>query len=215
VRIAATPDRQIFHLQFAGTPPVWPLIQNGYPKSHLATSTVNQTVLPACSDTIFYYFLIGMSMIYKDRMTAKMDGDFVVFLIGMRLNKPWLLHKLLPVFGAMPKMLKELYSQPELGLIHHEMWFSRTIILVQYWRSIEQLMDYAKNKDAAHLPAWQAFNKAIGTDGTVGIWHETYKAGPGSYENVYANMPAFGLGKAGTLVQAKGHLKSASDRLNS
>jgi len=154
-------------------------------------------------------------MIYKDRMTAKMQGDFVVFLIGMRINKPWLLHKLLPVIGAMPKMLNELYRQPELGLIHHEMWFSRTIILVQYWRSMDQLMDYAKNKDSAHLPAWQAFNKAIGTDGTVGIWHETYQAGPGTYENVYANMPAFGLGKAGTLVQAKGHLKSAADRLNS
>ena len=77
------------------------------------------------------------------------------------------------------------------------------------------MQTFPKNKDSAHLPAWQAFNKAIGTDGTVGIWHETYKAGPGSYENVYANMPAFGLGKAGTLVQAKGHLKSASDRLNS
>ena len=76
-------------------------------------------------------------------------------------------------------------------------------------------MDYAKNKDSEHLPAWQAFNKSIGTDGTVGIWHETYKASPGTYENVYANMPAFGLGKAGTLVQAKGNLKSASDRLKS
>ena len=157
----------------------------------------------------------GVFMIYKDRMTAKMEGDFVVFLIGMRINKPWLLHKLLPVFGAMPKMLKELYSKPELGLMHHEMWFSRTILLVQYWRSLDQLIDYAKNKDAVHLPAWQAFNKAIGTDGTVGIWHETYMAGPGTYENVYANMPAFGLGKAGALVQAKGHLKSASDRLHS
>jgi len=152
-------------------------------------------------------------MIHKDRMTAQMDGDFVVFLIGMRINKPLLLHKLMPVFLAMPKMLRELYTKPELGLLHHEMWFSRTIILVQYWRSIEQLMDYAKNKDAAHLPAWQAFNKAVGTDGTVGIWHETYKAGPCSYENVYANMPAFGLGKAGTLVQARGHLKSAAERL--
>jgi hypothetical protein len=156
-----------------------------------------------------------MQMIYKDRMTAKMEGDFVVFLIGMRINKPLMLHKLIPVLGAMPKMLKELYTKPELGFIHHEMWFSRTIILVQYWRSIEQLMDYAKNKDSEHLPAWQAFNKSIGTDGTVGIWHETYKASPGTYENVYANMPAFGLGKAGTLVQAKGNLKSASDRLKS
>ena len=154
-------------------------------------------------------------MIHKDRMTARMEGEFVVFLIGMRINKPWMLHKLLPVFGAMPKMLKELYAQPELGFIHHELWFSRTVLLVQYWRSTQQLMDYARNRNAEHLPAWQAFNQSVGTDGTVGIWHETYRAGPGTYENVYANMPAFGLGKAGSLVQAKGPLKSASDRLKS
>jgi hypothetical protein len=152
-------------------------------------------------------------MIYKERMTAKMEGDFVVFLIGMRINKPLMVHRIVPVFAAMPKMLKELYKQPELGFIHHEMWFSRTIILLQYWRSIEQLLDYAKRKDSAHLPAWKAFNNAIGTDGTVGIWHETYKAGTGTYENVYVNMPAFGLGKAAALVEAKGDLKSAKDRL--
>lgn len=48
--------------------------------------------------------------------------------------------------------------------------------MVQYWRSMDQLLAYAKNKTAAHLPAWQAFNKAVGTDGSVGIWHETYAA---------------------------------------
>ena len=80
---------------------------------------------------------------------------------------------------------------------------------------MEQLIDYSKNKDSAHLPAWQAFNKAVGTDGSVGIWHEAYKAGPGTYENVYASMPAFGLGKAGNLSEAKGGLKSATDRLAS
>ena len=79
---------------------------------------------------------MGVPVIHKDRMTAQMDGDFVVFLIGMRINKPLMLHKLMPVFAAMPKMLRELYTKPELGLLHHEMWFSRTIILVQYWRSI-------------------------------------------------------------------------------
>ena len=44
-------------------------------------------------------------MISKDRMTARMDGDFVVFLIGMRINKPLAVHKYLPVLNAMPKML--------------------------------------------------------------------------------------------------------------
>lgn len=152
-------------------------------------------------------------MIHKERLTATLEGDFVVFLIGMRINKPWLIHKWFPVAQAMPRMLKELGRQPELGLLHAEMWFSRTILLVQYWRSMEQLLAYAKNKDAVHLPAWRAFNKAIGTDGSVGIWHETYQASTGRYENVYVNMPPFGLGKAGVLQPATGGRQSASGRL--
>jgi len=93
------------------------------------------------------------------------------------------------------------------------MWFSRTIILVQYWRSMDQLMAYARNRDAEHLPAWRAFNRAIGTDGSVGVWHETYQASPGTYENVYVNMPAFGLGRAGQLQAATGGRQSAAGRL--
>ena len=153
-------------------------------------------------------------MIHKSRMTARMEGDFAVFLIGMRINKPLLIHKWLPVMAAMPRMLKELYTQPELGLLSHEMWFSRTLILVQYWRSLDSLLAYAKARNAEHLPAWQSFNQAIGTDGSVGIWHETYVAKPGSYENIYGNMPPFGLGKAGTLVEAKSGLQSASGRIS-
>jgi hypothetical protein len=142
-----------------------------------------------------------------------MSGDFVVFLIGMRINKPLRIDKWLPVANAMPKMLKELYANPELGLIHHEMWFSRTLVLIQYWRSIEQLIAYSKNRNAEHLPAWQAFNKAVGTDGSVGIWHETYMVSDKKYETVYANMPPFGLGKAGTLVEARSGYQSATARL--
>jgi len=152
-------------------------------------------------------------MIHRTRLTATLEGKFVVFLIGMRINRPLLVHKWLPVASAMPRMLKELYRQPDLGLLHSEMWFSRTIIQLQYWRSMEQLLAYAKAKDAAHLPAWQAFNRAVGTDGSVGIWHETYEASPGGYENVYVNMPAFGLGRAGTLQEASGGRQSAAGRL--
>lgn len=93
------------------------------------------------------------------------------------------------------------------------MWFARTIIQVQYWRSIEQLLAYAKNKEAQYLPAWQSFNKAIGTDGSVGIWHKTYAVSAGSYENIYVNMPLFGLGRAGVAQVATGARQSATDRL--
>ena len=141
-------------------------------------------------------------MIRNERVTSSLEGDFVVFLIGLRINEPLKVNKWWPVTRAMPKMLEELGRQPELGFIHAEMWFSRTTIMVQYWRSMEQLLAYAKNKTAEHLPAWQAFNKAVGTNGSVGIWHETYVVEPGAHESVYVNMPTFGLGKIAGLRSA-------------
>ncbi|SEK09069.1 protein of unknown function [Variovorax sp. OK605] len=152
-------------------------------------------------------------MIRKERLTAKLEGDFVVFLIGMRINQPLKVHKWLPVAAAMPRMLKELYRQPERGLLHAEFWFSRTIVVLQYWRSMEQLLAYAKDKEAEHLPAWRAFNKSVGTDGSVGIWHETYAVSPGTYENIYVNMPPFGLGRAGTAQSVVEANRSAAARL--
>lgn len=106
-------------------------------------------------------------MIRHQRVTSSLEGDFVVFLIGLRINEPLKVHKWWPVVRAMPRMLEEPHRQPELGFIHAEMCFSRTTIMVQYWRSMQQLLAYAKNKNAEHLPAWQAFNKAVGTNGSV------------------------------------------------
>ena len=60
----------------------------------------------------------------------------------------------------------------------------------------------AKNQRTS-LPAWQAFNRAVGSNGDVGIWHETYVVRPGAYETVYNNMPPWGLGAAGRLVEDK------------
>ena len=110
-------------------------------------------------------------------------------------------------------MIRELSTRPELGFLAAETWFSRTLVMIQYWRSMEQLHAYASNRDAAHLPAWRAFNRAVGTDGAVGIWHETYAASPGSFESVYVDMPAFGLGRAGSLQAATGGRQSAAGRL--
>jgi len=152
-------------------------------------------------------------MIRRERLTAKMEGDFVVFLIGMRINQPLKVHKWLPVAAAMPRMIKELYRQPERGFLHAEAWFSRTIVVLQYWRSMEQLLAYAKDREAEHLPAWKSFNKAIGTNGSVGIWHETYAASPGTYENIYVNMPLFGLGRAGTAQSVAEANHAAAGRL--
>ena len=152
-----------------------------------------------------------MAQVYAQRMTAELDGEFVVFLIGMRINKPWKLHKWLPVFLAMPRMLKELYQHPEAGFLGHT---SAGLFIVQYWRSFDHLEAYARSHEYTHWPAWVAFNKRIGRSrGDVGIWHETYRVGPGQYETVYSGMPAVGLGKAGTLIPAGGRREEARGRM--
>lgn len=154
-----------------------------------------------------------MPKINKQRMTARIVGDFVVFIIGMRINKIWKVHKWLPVATVMPKMLKELISNPELGLLGFQNFGGIPPVMIQYWRSFEHLEAYAKNKNAAHLPAWREFNKKITENGDVGIWHETYLVREGNYENVYANMPVYGMGKAGQLFQARGKFESAEQRM--
>ena len=156
-----------------------------------------------------------MAEIIAERMCAEVEGDFVVFLIGMRINKPWKFWSWWPVSLAMPKMLIELAKQPDLGLMHARTHFGFPLItVIQYWRSFDALEAYARSRDNAHLPAWQAFNKAVGSNGDVGIWHETYLVKSGGYENIYNNMPRFGLGAAGQLKPASGARKAARSRLS-
>jgi GH15 family glucan-1,4-alpha-glucosidase len=133
----------------------------------------------------------------------------------MRVNRWWRFWRWLSVGAAMPKMQRELAMDPELGCLGTESWFGRTTMMVTYWRSMDHLMAYAKARNAEHLPAWRAFNKTVGTNGDVGIWHETYRIHQGDYESVYVNMMPFGLGKVGKLVEAHGKRESAEGRLAS
>jgi hypothetical protein len=131
-----------------------------------------------------------VAQVIDRRVTAEMDGDFVVFLIGMRINRLRRVREWLPVFMAMPRMIRELQQAPEAGLLEA----------------------YARSHDNAHWPAWVAFNKRIGSTGEVGIWHETYLVPAGGYECVYNNMPPTGLGTVGNLVTAAGRKATAARR---
>ena len=132
--------------------------------------------------------------IFPGRYTVENQEDIVVFTIGMRINKWWAIHKWFPVFKAMPPMIRELYMNKDLGCLSMEHFFSlRTTLLLQYWRSEEDLMAYAKGQK--HLKAWNEFNKKVGNNDAVGIYHETFLVKQGNYESVYGNMPKFGLGK--------------------
>jgi hypothetical protein len=144
-------------------------------------------------------------------MSAEIEGDFVVFVIGMRINKPWKPHKWLPVFLAMPRMLKELKGRPDSGFLGS---ISAGLLIVQYWRSFEHLEAYARSHDHEHWPAWVAFNQRMSKSrGDVGIWHETYMVHAGEYEAIYSGMPRFGLATAGNILPAAGRRESARGRL--
>ena len=66
-----------------------------------------------------------MTQIFPGRFTADRDEPFTVFLIGMRINKPLLLHKWVPVALAMGPMLRSLFRNPDSGFLHGEVFLYR------------------------------------------------------------------------------------------
>lgn len=130
-------------------------------------------------------------------------ADPVVFLVGMRVNRWRRLRSWWPVVAAMPRMLRELEAA-DAGLLGARVFRSgRVFLVVQYWRSAEELGSFARNSDFSHASAWGAFNKTAAAGGDVGIFHETYVVPADRIETIYGNMPPFGLGKAhGTVDRA-------------
>jgi hypothetical protein len=153
--------------------------------------------------------------IRKGRWTAGHDGELVVFLIGMRVNKPWKVRQWWPVATAMPKMLKWLDEHPQAGLLHYEQAVRSPIspMLIQYWRSFEDLEAFARSPEAPHLAAWKRFNATVRDSGDVGIWHETYRVPAGAREAIYGNMPRSLLGAAGDLTPVGSTAATAARRI--
>ena len=154
-----------------------------------------------------------MPTILDSRLTAQIDGDFVVLLIGMRINKFWKPRQWLPTIMAMPRMLKELETAPpEVGFLGYTSLGLTT--LVQYWRSFDHLEAYARAPDKHHWPAWVEFNRRMkNSRGDVGIWHETYLVRAGEYESIYGGMPLMGLAKAGRQAAIAEGSESGRERL--
>ena len=155
-----------------------------------------------------------MAKVIPGRYTAQTDGPFVVFIIGMRINKFFAFRKWIPTARAMGPMIRTLYQHPEKGFLGAQVFFNlRGVVTIQYWRSFEDLEKFARDKNDPHLGAWRRFNKTIGSDGSVGIFHETYLVDAGKYEALYGNMPVFGLASATQHVPAAGKLETARRRL--
>lgn len=158
----------------------------------------------------------GGGKVVPGRMTAAAQGEVTVFLIGMRINRFRAVGSWLPVLRAMPRMLKELSSDPGSGLLAARTLLGgpRFFCVVQYWSSPEKLLAYASAPDRQHRPAWAAFHRrARENAGAVGIWHETYVVPAGRYESMYGWVPPIGLGQATGLVPIGRRGEHAAERL--
>ncbi len=152
--------------------------------------------------------------IFPGRFAAQTDEPFVVFIIGMRINRFFQLRKWITGTIAFLSMTKELLASPEKGFLGGQnIIYWRGAGQIQYWRSFEDLERFGRQQNEMHVPAWRRYNKMVGAGGKFGVWHETYLVEPGRYEAVYANMPAFGLASVMNHLPATGRRETARRRL--
>jgi hypothetical protein len=151
----------------------------------------------------------------RGRKTAIIEGDFVVFLIGARPNKfvdgffKWM-------GDAMEEMLIEQEENPEIGCLGSESFVGPTgTMLVQYWKSMDQLQKYARRSSNKHSSPWATMMAKGRESADYGFWHEAFEVKAGKYDAIYVNCPPLLLGNCRNvqLVQAEGTMKSAAGRL--
>jgi hypothetical protein len=126
------------------------------------------------------------------------DGAVTVFLIGLRINKWHRPDAWVPTVAAMGPMLGELYGDPASGFLGHRTTLAAGgPLLVQYWRSGEDVRRYALAAGGRHRTAWSAFyTRARKAPGAVGIWHELYDVAPRAAHATYVDLPVSGLESA-------------------
>jgi hypothetical protein len=155
-----------------------------------------------------------MPTVQPGRFTASIEGPFIVFVVGMHINKWTALRQWVPTFLAMLPMLRDLQARPASGFLGGQTYLhARGVALVQYWRSFEQLDAFARDPQKAHLPSWRRFNRLVSAGRAVGVFHETYLVADGQHEEIYANMPPYGLAAATSSVPALGRRETAARRL--
>lgn len=147
------------------------------------------------------------------RFTARMDEGFVVFVMGVRVNRLWDLRGWPPTLLSLRTMLRELRRGSAEGFLGGRTYLRwREVLLVQYWSSLEALERFARSPEESHMPGWKRFNRRVRKRKCVGLWHEAYIVGPGCYEAVYADTPVLGLAGATEHVRAFGGQETARRR---
>ena len=134
--------------------------------------------------------------------------DLVVIYLGMRVEKPSGLPKLLRTGRQIQAGVAE---KPDGLLLHENLMFSLLpphLGMRQYWRDLDSLERWTR--ELPHKQWWQDFLRdSAGT----GFWHETYFM-RGGMEAIYDDMSRpIGMMSFAPLDKARGRLFSARSRL--
>lgn len=152
------------------------------------------------------------------RFSVTNDDEIVLFLVGVRVNRIRMIRKWLPVVRAIRPLLREATAGEDPALLGYRVHRCgiREIVVVQYWRSVDELMAFADG--AVHRRSWTDFYRLATAGAAVGLWHETYAVPAGRYEAIYGIVPPLGLATVREKVPvgrrnegARARLKEAGD----
>lgn len=139
-----------------------------------------------------------------NRVTHAYDGPLALFLIGLRIHKPWHLRTARAAALPMQGMIVELEANraaadrgeaEDLGYLASRTTVGLTgVTMIQWWRSVEDIYAYANAGDRRHRPAWVEFYRVAKERPDVAtLWHETYDLTGRGVESAYAGPKPFGL----------------------
>jgi hypothetical protein len=144
-----------------------------------------------------------------ERRTVDLSAypDLVVIYLGMRVNRPAGLRRLVKLG---PQIQRSVRERPD-GLLRHEnmIWglLPLHVGMRQYWRDFEALERWSRT--LPHQGWWQAF---LRDSGVTGFWHETYFR-RGGMEAIYDDLSAgIGFSSFAPVVPAVGPMFSARER---
>ena len=159
-----------------------------------------------------------------EHVTDTHDDEVVVFMLGMKVLRPWRVDQWGFVTVAMARMMTEIETNRRLKVgtdddLGYLGGFSTMglhgPVVTQYWRSSDDLIRYAHDTDRVHRGAWlQLYRLAHrSSKAGVGLWHETYVVPAGQHETIYGNMKPIGLGKLVGAVPLNERTRTSSARL--
>ena len=134
-------------------------------------------------------------------MVGDIEGDIVVYISGMRLNKLRAIPQWIAAGRTLAKMFDRLEADPDSGFLGYQPAFMgiRTGAAIRYWRSLEDLKRFVRDQNDLHVPTWKWYNETVDIDGGVRFWAELYVVESGRYETFYRNIDPTGLGAVGGL----------------